>query len=133
MDVTLPAGSYVDPAAGSGMVVVCGNAGVRAYTLGRGYLSWSESSTPCTATPTIANGLVYVPEPSGVAIFDLYGTLVTHLGVSGGVGPLAVVDGAVHAGVGLTGVERWSLPSPPPPGAAPGVASLRRDEALGTS
>lgn len=128
--VTLPAATWRDPVASAGLAVVCGGAGVRAYSLGKGFLQWADADVVCNASPTVAGALVYVPEPSGVAVFDLQGRLLTHLGTAGSPGAVAVADGAVYAAVGLTGTQRWALPSTPAPAAAPSAARLQPDRSL---
>jgi outer membrane protein assembly factor BamB len=103
---------FSDAVAGDGIVVVCGTGGLFAVNAADGSTRFSNSAFPCTADATIANGVIYEPQAGDVAMFDEFGDALGRLGSGAAVGPPAVVDGSVYAAESISGVDKWSIPTP---------------------
>jgi hypothetical protein len=99
------------PAVGDGIVVTCGSGGVWAVNIADGSTRFSNTAYPCSASPTIANGVIYLPANGDITMFDEFGSRLGRLGSGGGVGPVSVVDGSVYAVDSIAGVDRWTIPA----------------------
>jgi hypothetical protein len=98
-------------AAGDGIVVTCGSGGIWALSAFDGSTRFSNSSYSCSASPTIADGVIYEPRNGDVAMFDEYGDPLGRLGTGGNIGPVSVVNGAVYGADSISGVDSWSIPA----------------------
>jgi outer membrane protein assembly factor BamB len=100
-----------DVAAGDGVVAVCGSGGLWVVHAADGSTAFSSPGSACSAAPTIANDVIYVPEQEAISVYDLYGDLLTVLGTDGSTGNVAVVDGTVIAAVAISGVSQYAIPN----------------------
>jgi hypothetical protein len=110
--VTPPFSVFTDALAGDGIVVTCGSGGIFVVNATDGSTRFSNTSAPCAADPTIANGVIYEPSSGNVVMFDEFGDLLGRLGTGAAAGPPAVVDGSVYAAESISGVDRWAIPPP---------------------
>jgi outer membrane protein assembly factor BamB len=115
---------------GDGIVVTCGGGGIWAVNAADGTLRFSNAAYPCTADPTIANGVIYEPQNGHVTMFDEYGDVLGHLGTGGAAGPPTVVDGSVYVSESLSGVDRFSIPAPERAARRPDLVQLHPDLTL---
>jgi hypothetical protein len=109
--VTPPFAISSDVAAGDGIVAACGSGGLFVVNASDGSTRFSDASAPCSAAPSIANGVIFVPANQAITMFDFFGDKLGVLGSDGSTGPLAVSDGTLTAVAAISGIERWALPA----------------------
>jgi hypothetical protein len=122
-----------DPAAGDGIVVTCGSGGIWAVNVADGSVRFSDPGFGCTASPVIADGVIYMPRNGDIVMYDEYGDRLGRLGTGGDAGPPAVVDGSVYVEDSLSGVDRFAIPGGANPSSAharPKLTALHPNRAL---